>query len=137
MLIGFGITFVFIFILFEILGISELVWPILVPILTTTFGMVFFIFVIIAIVSSQGCNRPSDQEMVQRASYQKYPSHDSTTSEYPTYDSITIGAAYVIPVYCPQCMNKLELDKVEWIGSSELTCPSCFSVVQASVREEF
>jgi hypothetical protein len=127
MLIGFGITFVFIFILFDILGISEYVWPILVPILTTTFGIVFFIFVIIAIVSSQGCNKPSDQEMVQRASYQKYTS----------YDSITIGAAYVIPVYCPQCMNKLELDKVEWIGSSELTCPSCFSVVQASVREEF
>ncbi len=57
-----------------------------------------------------------------------HPSHSMQT--YST------GAVYVIPVYCPNCQNKLELDRVDWIDSGDLTCPSCFSTIQSSIRED-
>lgn len=121
-IIGFGGTFLFIFILFETLGITEYVWPILFPIFATMFG----IFIFVAIIGGIACKVPNEQTMAQRTYAQP---------TYPTYDSRSTGAVYIVPLYCPHCMNKLELDKVDWIGSSELTCPSCFSVVQAGVRE--
>lgn len=128
-IIGFGGTFLFIFILFESLGIGEYVWPILVPIFVGTFGIMAIILIILGIVCRTSDGRvPNDQTMVQRAYAQP---------TYPTYDSPSTGSVYVIPVYCPHCMNKLELDRVEWIGSSDLTCPSCLNVVQAGVRENF
>lgn len=137
MIIGFGITFLFIFFMFEAFGISEYVWPILFPILTTTFGIFLFVFCIIGLVSSKGCNAPSDQEMVQYTSYPQYREFDSSTIEYPSYDSVSTGAVYVIPLYCPHCMNKIELSSVEWIGPNEFTCQNCHSVVQVGVRENF
>ena len=128
-IIVFGGSFFFIYILFEILGITEYVWPILFPI----FGMIFGIFALVLLLVGIACRIaggavPSDQTMVRRV--YKQPT-------YPTYDSPSTGSLYVIPVYCPHCMNKLELDRVEWVGSSDLTCPSCMSVVQAGVRENF
>ena len=126
-IIVFGGSFFFIYILFEILGITEYVWPILFPI----FGMIFGIFALVLLLVGIACRIaggaiPSDQTMVRRAYAQP---------TYPTYDSPATGSVYVVPVYCPHCMNKLELDKVEWVGSSDLTCPNCLSVVQAGVRE--
>jgi hypothetical protein len=128
MIIVFGGTFLFIFILFESFGITEYVWPILFPILGWTFGIMFFVFLIVGIACRAAGGIPSDQTMVK----QTY-----TQPTYPTYDSPSTGTVYVVPVYCPHCMNKIELDRVEWVGSSDLTCPSCMSVVQAGVRENF
>lgn len=135
--IGIGATFIFIFIMFETFGISEYVWPILFPILSTTFGIILFVFCLVGLVSSKGCNVPSDQRMTQHTLYPRYPRYDSSTIDLPTYDSVTTGAVYVIPTYCPSCMSRLELNKAEWIGPNEFTCPSCFSVVQVGVRENF
>lgn len=69
---------------------------------------------------------PSDEAMVRRTYSQ---------TSYPTYDSPVTGAVYIIPVYCPHCMNRLDLDSVEWIGPGDLICPSCSRTVQAGVRE--
>lgn len=126
MIIGFGVTFLFIYFMFESLGIAEYVWPILFPILGWTFGLIAVIFIIVGVACKAGGGIPSDQTMVRRT---------YTQPTYPTYDSPATGSVYVVPVYCPNCMNKLELDKVEWVGSNDLTCPSCLSVVQAGVRE--
>ncbi|MFW9963537.1 MAG: hypothetical protein ACFFCX_08240 [Candidatus Sifarchaeia archaeon] len=136
-IVGFGVTFLFIFILFETFGISEYVWPILFPIFTGTFGIIILLSFIIGIISNKGCKVPTDQEMVQHKLVPKYPTHESASTDYPSYDIGTAGAAYIIPLYCPHCMNKLELNRVEWIGAHELTCPSCFSVVQVGVQENF
>jgi hypothetical protein len=128
MLIGFGGTFLFIFILFEVMGITEYVWPTVFPILASTFGIMVFVLIILGIACSASNRIPSDQAMVQQS---------FTQPTYPAYESPSTGAVYVIPLYCPHCTNKLELDSVEWIGPGELTCPSCYSVVQAGIRENF
>ena len=91
------------------------------------FGVMFITLLIAGIVCKVGGGRtPSVEGMILR------PYSQPT---YPTYDSPSTGAVYVVPVYCPHCMNKIELDRVEWIGSSDLTCPSCMRVVQAGVHE--
>ena len=114
--------------MFESLGIGEYVWPVLIPIFGWTFGLMAVIFIIIGVACKVGGGIPSDQAMVRRTYSQQ---------TYPTYDSPSVGAVYVVPVYCPNCMSKLELDRVEWIGSSDLTCPNCLSAVQAEIRENF
>ena len=86
----------------------------------------FFVLLIVGIACKAAGGIPGDQAMVRRT---------YTQPTYPTYDSPSTGSVYVVPVYCPNCTNKLELDKVEWVGPSDLTCPSCLSVVQAGVRE--
>ena len=126
MIIGFGVTFLFIYFMFESLGITEYVWPILVPILGWTFGLMVVIIIIASVACKACIGIPTDQTMVRQTYVQQ---------TYPTYDSPATGSVYVVPVYCPNCLNKLELDKVEWVGSNDLTCPSCLSVVQAGVRE--
>ena len=122
----FGGTTLLIYFIFESVGIGEYVWPILIPIFGWTFGIMAVVFIIVGVACKAGGGIPSDQTMVRRAYAQP---------TYPTYDSPATGSVYVVPVYCPHCMNKLELDKVEWVGSSDLPCPSCLSVVQAGVRE--
>ncbi len=124
----FGGVFLLIYFIFESFGITEYVWPILVPIFGWTFGIMFVVLLIVAIACRAGGGIPSDQAMIQRT---------YTQPTYPTYDSSSTGAVYVIPVYCPHCMNKIELDRAEWIGSSDFTCPSCMRIVQAGVRENF
>jgi hypothetical protein len=128
-IIGLGITFLFIFIMFESIGIGEYVWPILFPIFAWTFGIMAIVIIILGVACRATEGRvPSDQTMVRRTYAQQ---------TYPTYDSPATGSVYVVPVYCPHCSNKLELDRVEWVGSSDLTCPSCLNAVQAGVRENF
>lgn len=129
MVVVFGGTFFLIYLMFEYFGITEYVWPILFPIFGWTFGIMFFVLVIIGVAcKAAGGSFPNDQTMVQRT---------YTQPTFPTYDSPSVGTVYVVPMYCPNCMSKLELDRVEWIGSSDLTCPNCLSAVQAEIRENF
>jgi hypothetical protein len=111
--------------MFESLGIGEFVWPILWPILGGTFG----IMALVCIVSAVACNAnqrvPSDTEMIQRT----YAQPMYRTGDYAE------GSVYTVPVYCPHCKYKLEMNQVEWVGSSELTCPNCFRVIEAGIRE--
>lgn len=86
------------------------------------------VMIIIGITCRVSNASPGEQMMIQRT----YPE-----PTYPSYDAPTTGSVYVIPVYCPHCMNKLELERVEWVGSGDITCPSCMSVVQVGVRENF
>ena len=128
MIIVFGGAFLLSFIIFEYFGITEYVWPIMFPIIGWICGIMIFVMIIVGIACKAGGGIPSDQLMVRRTYDQPI---------YPTYDSPSTGSVYVIPVYCPHCMNKLELDSVEWIGSGDLICPSCQRTVQAGVRENF
>jgi hypothetical protein len=128
MIIGFGGTFLLIFIIFEYFGITDVVWPIVFPILGWTFGIILFAMLIAGVACRVGGGVPIDQAMVRRT---------YTQPGYPTYDGSSTGSVYVIPVYCPHCMNRLELDRVEWIGPGDLTCPNCLRTVQAGVRENY
>jgi hypothetical protein len=130
MIVVFGGVLAMLFFMFESLGIGEYVWPILIPIFGWTFGIMAFICLIVGIGLKVGGGIPSDQVMVRRQYMQPQPT-------YPSYDSPSTGAVYVIPVYCPHCVSKLDLDTVEWIGSGDLICPSCQRTVQAGVRENF
>ena len=128
MIIGFGGIFLLIFIMFESFGVTEYVWPIMFPILAATFGIMTFVLLILGLACRTGGWTPTER-MVARETY--------TQPTFPSYDIPSTGAVYVVPLYCPHCMNKLELDKVEWVGSTELSCPNCFSIVQVGVRENF
>jgi hypothetical protein len=128
MMIVFGGIFLLLYIMFESLGIAEYVWPILIPIFGWTFGVMLFIFILIWAAVKVGGGNMGDQTMVQRTYLR--PS-------YPAYDQQSTGSVYVIPVYCPRCMTKLDLGMVEWIGSGDLICPSCQRTVQVGVRENF
>ena len=120
MIIGFLIMFGVIWLMFELMGITEFVWPILFPTFAITLGVFLITLIMIGLICRAQGNIPNDDQIV-------HPSHSMQT--YST------GAVYVIPVYCPNCQNKLELDRVDWIDSGELTCPSCFSTIQSSIRE--
>jgi hypothetical protein len=124
-IIGFGGTLFMIYLMFEALGIGELVWPILFPILGGTFGIILIIMVIVGVACRASQGATFDQVMTQPAYIQ------------PTYHTgdYSDGSVYTVPVYCPYCKHKLEMNQVEWVGSSELTCPGCFRVVQAGVQE--
>ncbi len=109
------------------MGIGEIVWPILFPILGGTFAIMFFILIIggIACTSIQGKSIPNDQVTIHRT----YGQPVYSTGDYSD------GAVYTVPVYCPHCKYKIELNQVEWVGSSELNCPNCFRIVEAGIRE--
>ena len=128
MIAVFGGVLLMLYFMFESFGIGEYVWPILIPIFGWTMVMMLFICGLVGVVLKVGGGIPSDQTMARRTYVQ--PS-------YPTYESPSTGAVYVIPVYCPHCIGKLDLDTVEWIGSGDLICPSCQRTVQAGVRENF
>lgn len=126
MVIGFITIFGVIWLMFEIMGITEYVWPILFPIFGMTFGIFMIILIIIGLVCRAQGNFTQDDQFV----------HQSHSTQIYSADSITSGAVYVIPVYCPKCQNKLELDRVDWNDSGNLTCPNCFSTIQSSIRED-
>ncbi|MFX1482951.1 MAG: hypothetical protein ACFFCP_07160 [Promethearchaeota archaeon] len=127
MLVGFGGTFLLIYFMFETLGVTEYVWPILFPILGTTFGIMIIAFVIlgIAVSKSQRNRIPIDTEMV------------APTYRQPMYRTgdYSDGAVYTVPMYCPHCKYKIEMDQVEWVSPTELTCSNCFMNVRIGVRE--
>ena len=126
MIVGFLIMFGVIWLMFELMGITEFVWPILFPTFAITLGIFLITLIVIGLVCRAQSNSLADDQIGQ-------PSH--STQMYSA-DSIAAGAVYVIPVYCPNCQNKLELDRVDWNDSGDLTCPSCFSTIQSSIRED-
>ncbi len=111
--------------LFDALGVGDIVWPILFPILGGTFGIMFIVLVIVGL-ACKGCQGPSSGAEKVRHTYSQPTYHTGDYSE---------GAVYTVPVYCPHCKYNIELNQVEWVGSSELTCPNCFRIVEAGIRE--
>ncbi|MCK4567951.1 MAG: hypothetical protein KAU48_11660 [Candidatus Thorarchaeota archaeon] len=125
MIMGFLIIIGLIWLMFEIMGITEYVWPILFPTFAITLGVFLITLIMIGLVCRVQGNLPNDDQYV-------HPSH---SMQMYSADSIIAGAVYVIPVYCPNCQNKLELNRVDWVDSGELTCPSCLSTIQSSIHE--
>lgn len=114
-----------IYFMFESLGIGEYVWPILLPILGGTFGIMVCIMVVAVAACRINQSPTRDAGMVLHS----YTQPTYRTGDYPD------GAVYTVPVYCPHCKHNIELNQVEWVGSSELTCPNCFRVIQVGIRE--
>lgn len=119
-----GILFIM-YIMFETLGILEYVWPILWPTLIGTFGIMTLIIIVSMVVCNTTQRTTSDSVMMR----QTYTQPMYQTGDYAE------GSVYTVPVYCPHCKYKLEMNQVEWVGSSELTCPNCFRVIEAGIRE--
>ena len=74
------------YIMFESLGIAEYVWPILIPIFSWTFGVMFFIFLLIWVAVKVGGGNMSDQTMVRRT---------YVRPSYPAYEQQSTGSVYV------------------------------------------
>jgi hypothetical protein len=63
-------------------------------------------------------------------------SYEATIASGDYMDQYPPGASYEIPVYCPYCQESIELDMVEWSGSSSLICSNCGNHVRVEVSEE-
>ena len=118
-------VFLLLYIMFESFGIGEIVWPILWPILFGIFGIMVVIFGV-TFALCRFDSQVSSDNMTHRRTY--------TQPMYRTGD-YTEGSFYTVPVYCPHCRYKLEMNQVEWVGSSELACPNCLRVIEAGIRE--
>jgi hypothetical protein len=125
MAIVFGGILLILYFMFESLGIGVYVWPILLPTFAGTFGIIVIILIVTIVVCSTTQGIPSDDKMVQRT----YAQPLYRTGDYAD------GSVYTVPVYCPYCKYRLEMNQVEWVGSSELTCPNCFRTIEAGIRE--
>jgi hypothetical protein len=117
--------FIILYFMFESFGIGEFVWPILWPILLGIFGMMVVIFGVTFALCRFEPQVSSDSKRFQRT----YDQPMYRTGDYAE------GSVYTVPVYCPHCKYKLEMNNVEWVGSSEMTCPNCFRVIEAGIRE--
>ena len=120
-----GAMFMFLYYIFESFGIGEYVWPILWPILIGIGGLMIVIFGVSFALCNVNQTTTSDNEMFRRT----YVQPMYRTGDYAD------GSVYTVPVYCPHCKYKLEMNQVEWVGSSELTCPNCFRVIEVGIRE--
>ena len=125
----FGLLFTFglILVFFEILGITDVVLPVLWSILSETFVISLIFIVIILVIIQFAPEGPADSQ-VQMPSTPE----DMTSEPAPTYSS---GAVRTVPVYCPYCSHILELDKVDWVDGGLLRCPACGSRIDTEIRE--
>lgn len=123
MIIGFITIFGLIWLMVELMGITEYAWPFLFPTFAITMGIFMITLICIGLVCRAQGRFPDETQI----------GHPSHSMQMYSADSIAAGAVYIIPVYCPNCQNKLELDRVDWIDSGNLTCPSCFSTIQSSI----
>jgi hypothetical protein len=128
--LSFCLPLIFVMVLFQFLGITEYVYPIVIPIFVGT-GLIFaFVFGIImyAVRSATRKTMQLDQSLVR--------SYDASMVASDYLDQYPPGASYEIPVYCPYCQESIELDMVEWISSSSLVCAYCRNQVRVEVSEE-
>jgi hypothetical protein len=129
-----GLTFclpmIFVLVLLQFLGVAEYVYPIIIPIFSGI-GVVFiFVFGIImyAVRSVTRRTMQLDQSFIQ--------SYDAGIASGDYMDQYPPGATYRIPVYCPYCQESVELESVDWIGSSSFVCSNCNSQIRVEVSEE-
>ncbi len=132
MCLVFAFPMVLVLIFLQALGIGEYVFPILVPIiigLVATFCLIGLVF---AFVGRAEIRRGVDLDRAVRAGYeaQMFTAGDYTRAYGP-------GATFSIPVYCPHCQSRIELDRVHWIGPQTLVCQECRNSVDVDISEEF
>lgn len=122
---------IFVLVLFQFLGIAEYVFPIVIPIFLGT-GLIFaIVFGIIMFAVRSATRRTMLFGQTVARSYEVGMISDADhMDQYPS------GAKYQIPVYCPYCQRTIELDVVEWSGTSSLVCPSCNSHVRVEITED-
>lgn len=127
LILGLCLPFVFLYYMFETMGISEYVWPILFPILSTIFGIFAVVLITVGIACRAGSGIIAHQSTSQ-------PNYHQPPFSHP--DIPSTGASYVIPLYCPYCGNQYELNRLDWIGTNEFSCPRCYNAVQVGIRED-
>lgn len=45
-------------------------------------------------------------------------------------------AFYTIPMYCPHCKDKIDLQRIHWLDKLTLVCQNCMGKVAAKVSED-
>ncbi|MHA1905491.1 MAG: hypothetical protein ACXADL_14420 [Candidatus Thorarchaeota archaeon] len=113
--LSFIIPIAFLLWLFDSLGISEFVFPILLPIFGYTILIMFVITAVIFVAVRRSQNLISTSTWSQRGITQQ-----PRRIHRPVY---------MIPMECPGCGRELELSQVEWRDRFTIVCPSCFSDV--------
>lgn len=106
----------------EMMSMGE---SVVVQILYAILGTIFFLISCTLWVAVKACESMSrtrsDTGKVQRTyDYTSYAPKDHSKESEDT-----------LLTYCPHCRYKLEIDTVERVGSSELTCPNCLKVFKA------
>ena len=109
------IPFVMVVAIFEIMGVGEYVYPIVLPIFFFTGLTIFVIF---------GCTitlvRKTSSSVITPSTYTQRVIRPTTHQ---------IESFYRIPKNCPECSNELHLSRVEWRDDYTIVCPSCFEDV--------
>ncbi|MBD3407957.1 MAG: hypothetical protein GF411_17690 [Candidatus Lokiarchaeota archaeon] len=113
-ILSFGLPFVFLFFLFEYLGIAEYVFPTLLPIIGFTFLLLIVIFGLVF-----GAIRWSTGKIGTVYSQQ-----------YSTYTTPKQKRYYLVPVQCPHCDREIELGRAEWRDNRTMICSRCFTDIQ-------
>lgn len=127
---------IFVLVLFQFLGIAEYVFPIVIPIFLGT-GLIFaIVFGIIMFAVQSATRRTMQFDQTVARSYEVGMISDTDYMDGDFMDQYPSGAKYQIPVYCPYCRSTIELDVVEWSGTSSLVCPSCNSHVRVEIAED-
>ncbi|MHA1934912.1 MAG: hypothetical protein ACW97A_06485 [Candidatus Thorarchaeota archaeon] len=112
--------------MFEWIGISEFVFPILLPIFGYTILIMFVITSVIFVAVRRSQNLISTATWSQRG----------YTSQSLQPSAIDFRPVYIIPMKCPGCDRELELSQVEWRDKFTIVCPSCFSDVNVQTSSK-
>ncbi|MHA1909956.1 MAG: hypothetical protein ACW98Y_21870 [Candidatus Thorarchaeota archaeon] len=123
--LSFIIPIAFLLWLFDSLGISEFVFPILLPIFGYTILIMFVITAVIFVAVRRSQDLFSTSTWSQRGITQQ-PFQQRASSYKPVY---------IIPMECTSCGRELELSHVEWRDKFTIVCPSCFSDINVQTSD--
>ncbi len=117
-LLSFALPIGLIVVIFDMVGIGEYVFPILIPIFGFTFIILLVLLggIILIIRSTSGSINTTQQP---QSSY--YPPQRRKTTQM-----------YMVPMYCTSCGRELHLSQVEWRNDYTMVCPSCFADIRIS-----
>jgi hypothetical protein len=116
MMIPFGLV-IFIF---ELVGVGDFIYPILIPIFIGVGGFIVFLFAMIFLAMRCATNTQSSTIVTKRQHTTRF-SDDLTTPSRPVYK---------IPMNCPSCQRAIEPDRVEWRDNQTIVCPGCFADIE-------
>ena len=111
--------------IFEGLGISEFITPILMP----------SIIGVVVIVSAAGLAMVLISRRVQGQEYSTSTNVTGSIGEQASDSSFgppvrRPKGVFVIPMYCPHCGAPVDLQKPDWVGPRTLTCPGCYREIE-------
>ncbi len=111
------LPFIFVMYLFEIVGIADIIFPILIPIFVGIIGFMFLVVLVVMMAVRCATNTETATRWTRRG---------YTTRTYGTR-TMTSRPVFQIPMNCPSCQREIELDRVEWRDRLTVVCSGCFA----------